>query len=131
VKKLALAAVLAVALLTIAPAEAVSPNLSPHVFTAKITGATPAILNGTWRLAINKPGFAVNKDGRAAIIGTVTIAGNRVTFRDGAGPLACRGAQRVGTYTWRITGKRLTLSRVSDACVGRRSVFAHAFIKIA
>jgi hypothetical protein len=84
-------------------------------------------LNGTWRLAINSPGFSVNKDGRAAVIGRVQIIGNRVTFQDGTGPLACRGAQKSGTYTWRVAGKRLSFTRVKDACVGRRTVFAHAF----
>ena len=129
-KKLTLAALAGAAAVTVTPAAAVSPGLSPHVYSARIAGATPAVLNGTWRLTVNKPGFSVTKDGSAAIVGTVQIAGNRVTFRDGGGPFACRGAQRTGTYTWRLARKRLTLARVNDACVGRRTVFAHAFTRV-
>jgi hypothetical protein len=127
VKKIALAAVVLVAGTVASAAPAAAPSLSPHIFVAKIAGAKPALLNGTWRLAINSPGFSVNKDGRAAVIGRVQIIGKRVTFQDGTGPLACRGAQKSGTYTWRVAGKRLSFTRVKDACVGRRTVFAHAF----
>ena len=125
-KKIALAAVALVAG-TASAAPAAAPGLSPHIYVAKIAGAKPAFLNGTWRLAINSPGFSVNKDGRAAVIGRVQITGNRVTFQDGTGPLACKGAQKSGTYTWRVAGKRLSFTRVKDSCVGRRTVFAHAF----
>jgi hypothetical protein len=126
VKKIALAAVAIVAG-TASAAPAAAPGLSPHIYVAKIAGAKPTLLNGTWRLAINSPGFSVNKDGRAAVIGRVQITGNRVTFQDGTGPLACKGAQKSGTYTWRVAGKRLSFTRVKDSCVGRRTVFAHAF----
>jgi hypothetical protein len=127
VKKIALAAVALVAGTAASAAPAAAPGLSPHTYVAKIAGAKPALLNGAWRLAISSPGFSVNKDGRAAVIGRVQIAGNRVTFQDGTGPLACKGAQKSGTYAWRVAGKRLSFTRVKDACIGRRTVFAHAF----
>jgi len=127
VKKIALAAVVLVAGTAASAAPAAGPGLSPHIYVAKIAGAKPTLLNGTWRLAINSRGFSVNKDGRAAVIGRVRITGNRVTFQDGTGPLACEGAQKSGTYTWRVAGKRLSFTRVKDSCVGRRTVFAHAF----
>ena len=125
-KRIAIAAVVIVGTAASA-APAAAPRLSPHVYVAKITGANPAVLNATWRMAINRPLFSVTRNGRGAVIGQVRITGNRVTFQDGTGSYACRGAQKSGTYTWRIVGKRLTLTRVRDSCVGRRIVFAHAF----
>jgi hypothetical protein len=127
VKKVALAAVALIAGAAASAAPAAAPGLSPHIYVAKIRGAKPAVLNGTWRVAINRPFFSVNKDGRAAVIGRVQIVGNRVMFQDGTGPYACRGAQKSGTYTWRLAGKRLSLTRVKDTCVGRRSVFSRSF----
>ncbi len=130
-KKLASAAAILAAAIPVGSAAAGSPGLSPHVYQVKIAGGNPAVLNGTWRLAIDKPGFSLTKNGAAAVVGTVQLTGNRVTFRDGAGPLACRGSQRSGTYTWRVTGRRLTLGRVHDTCVGRRIVLAHALMRLA
>jgi hypothetical protein len=115
----------------VAAAPAAAPPLSPGVYTTKIAGATPADLNGTWRIAINSPGFSVSKNGAAASVGTVQIVGNKVTFRDRTGPLACRGATSAGTYSWRLAGKRLTFKRVKDTCQGRPLVLARSFTKIA
>jgi hypothetical protein len=127
VKKVALAAVVLVGGAATPSAPAAAPGLSPHIYVATITGAKPAQPNGTWRVAINGPFFSVNEDGRAAVICRVHIVGNRVTFQDGTGPLACRGAQKSGTYMWRLAGKRLSRTRVKDSCVGRRTVFSRPF----
>ena len=49
----------------------------------------------------------------------LTIAGSKITFRDTGGPLACKGAQAVGTYTWKLQRAKLTLTKVRDTCGGR------------
>jgi hypothetical protein len=120
-----------VTVVAVAAASAAAPRLSPGVYTTRITGATPSYLNGTWRIAFNSPGFTVSKNGAAAIVGTVQIVGNKVTFRDRTGPLACSGAASTGTYTWRLAGKRLTFTRVKDSCQGRPVVLRRSFTKIA
>ena len=122
-KKIALTLTLVTVLA--APAAASAGGLWPHVYSTKITGATPAVLNGTWRLSLQKAAFSVTKGGAAALSGSLTIAGNRVTFRDLAGPFACRGSQVTGTYTWRLQGN--TLTPVSDKCTGRRTILTRPF----
>ncbi len=129
-KKIAFAAAMLSAVVAAAGAPAAGTALYPHAYSARITGATPSLLNGTWRLAIQRTAFAVTKNGAAAIAGSVQIAGNKITFHDIGGPLACRGAQVNGTYTWKLRGATLTLTRVNDSCVGRRTVFTHSFTRI-
>jgi hypothetical protein len=131
VRKLTIGVAAFVAVVAVAAAPAVAPRLSPGVYTTRITGATPSDLNGRWRIAFNSPGFTVSKNGAAAIVGTVRIVGNKITFRDRTGPLACRGAGSAGTYTWRLAGKRLTFTRVKDTCQGRPGVLRYSFTKIA
>jgi hypothetical protein len=106
-------------------------GFSPGVYQTKITGAKPAVLNGTWRLSLNAPGFAITKNLTTAVAGTIAIAGNKITFTDIAGPLRCTGGQVKGTYTWSLKGKALTLKPVSEKCAGRKLVLTHAFTKLA
>jgi hypothetical protein len=91
---------------------------------------TPAGLNGTWQLTIRRHTFAVTKGGAAAASGSAQIAGARITFRDIGGPLACRGAQASGVYTWRLRGAKLTLARVYDPCLGRRLILGRSFTRV-
>jgi hypothetical protein len=111
-------------------AQAASAGLWPHFYRTTISGATPALLNGTWTLAISNTAFNVTKGGRVAVNGTVKIDGNRITFHDFSGPLACRGAQANGTYTWRLQGAALTLKANGDTCTGRRAILTHPFHRI-
>jgi hypothetical protein len=107
-----------------------SPGLWPHVYGATITGASPAPLNATWRVAIRRASYAIVPNGSNVVSGSATISGNRITFHDVAGPFACPGGQATGTYAWRLQGRKLTFTRVSDTCPGRRIVLAHAFTRI-
>jgi hypothetical protein len=117
VKRIVLAATIVACLAT--AAQAAAPTLYPHVYSTRITGVSPAALNGTWNVSIQRTVFLVNKGSAAAVAGRVTIAGNKITFRDTGGPLACKGTQAVGTYTWRLVGPKLTLTKVRDTCGGR------------
>jgi hypothetical protein len=105
--------------------------IAPHVYSTRITGATPAVLNGTWRLAVNKTTFGVAKGKTPAVSGSVRIAGNRITFHDLAGPFACHGAQATAVYTWRVSGARLTLTAVREPCAGRKSILTRPFTRVA
>jgi hypothetical protein len=131
VKKIAIAATFAAAAVAVTPATAVAPTLGPHAWRTKISGSPVGLLNATWTLAFKNAAFNVRRNGGVVSTGTVKIVGNKVTFHDLAGTLSCRGAQVNGTYTWRIQGAKLTFTRVSDTCDGRRGVFSHAFTRIA
>jgi hypothetical protein len=129
---LATATVAAVlAAVSAATAGAAGQALTPHVYVARISGAPVAQLNGTWRLSLLPNAFTLARNGASAVAGTLIVKGTRVTFRDTAGALACRGAQIAGVYGWRLRGSTLTLTRFSDRCVGRRTVLAHAFTRVA
>jgi hypothetical protein len=117
VKKIAFVATIAALLAT--PAQAAAPTLYPHIYSTKVTGARPAALNGTWNLSIQRTVFLVNKGSAPAVAGRLQIVGNRIAFHDTGGSFACKGAQAVGTYTWRLRGTKLTLTRVHDTCAGR------------
>ncbi len=104
--------------------------IGPHVYSTKIAAATPAVLNGTWRLTINRRSFSVAKGTVLAVSGTARIVGNRITFHDLAGPFSCRGAQATGVYSWRLGGKRLTLTAVREPCAGRRTILTKPFAQI-
>jgi len=108
-----------------------STGLWPHVYTTRITGATPAALNGTWRLSVGPASYAITKNGRLAVGGTATYAGHHVTLHDLTGSYRCRGSQAVGTYAWSVLGNKLTLRVVKDACSGRKAILTNGFTRVA
>jgi hypothetical protein len=105
-------------------------SIGPHVYSTKIVGAKPALLNGTWRLTVNRKSFSVAKGTAFAVSGTARIVGNRITFHDLAGPFSCRGAQATGVYSWRVSGKRLTLTAVREPCAGRKTILTKPFTRV-
>ena len=119
------------AAVTAAPAAG-SPaaSIGPHVYSTRIAGATPALLDGTWRLTVNRKSFSVAKGTTLAVSGTARIVGNRITFHDLAGPFSCRGTQATGVYSWRVTGNRLTLTAVREPCGGRKTILTKPFTRV-
>jgi hypothetical protein len=116
----------------LAAAAAAAPSttgLWPHVYSTTISGSASAALNATWRISIRRSTFATTRNGAVAASGSVVIAGNRITFHDLGGPLACKGAQAVGRYAWHLNGARLTFTRLADPCPGRRTILARAFTR--
>lgn len=131
VKSIALAtAAFAAAIVVAGSAYAAGTPIAPHAYVARIAGAKPAVLNGTWRLSLTTYTFTVNKGVTAAVSGRVRIVGNRITFHDLGGPFACRGAQATGVYSWRVVGKRLSLTAVREACAGRKTILTKPFTRV-
>lgn len=124
------AALAAVSVLAATALGARGTSIAPHVYSTKIAGATPAVLNGTWRLSMNRTAFSVTKGASLAVGGSVKIVGNRITFHDIGGPFACHGAQATGVYSYRIAGKRLTLTAVKEPCAGRKTILTKPFTRI-
>jgi len=108
---------------------AAAAALSPGVYEVRIAGATPAALNGTWRISFAAGQYEITRDGAIAVDGAGSIRGNHVVFRDKFGPFRCLGAQASGTYRWTLSGKKLTFAVVRDPCAGRKTVLTHAFTK--
>jgi hypothetical protein len=127
----AVAVVALAAAICVGSAVSAAPRLYPHVYNARITGSKVPVANATWLLALQRTVFGLKRNGGTAVVGSLTVAGNRVTFHDLGGPLACHGAQVNGTYTWKVTGTKLVFTRVKDTCVGRRTVLSYPFKKVA
>jgi len=126
----AVATTVALAAVAATPATGSAAAIGPHVYSTKIVGATPAVLDGTWRLTVNRRSFSVAKGTMFAVSGTARIVGNRITFHDLGGPFSCRGAQATGVYSWRVSGKRLTLTAVREPCAGRKTILTKPFTRI-
>ena len=126
----AVATTVALAAVAATPATGSAAAIGPHVYSTKIVGATPGVLDGTWRLTVNRRSFSVAKGTTLAVSGTARIVGSRITFHDLGGPFSCRGAQATAVYSWRVSGKHLTLTAVREPCAGRRTILTKPFTRI-
>jgi hypothetical protein len=129
VRRLALAVACAGITLA-ATASAAGPSLSPHVWGVKVSGAPAPLFNATWLLGIQQPAFTVTRNRALGVRGTVKIAGNQITLRDISGPLACKGVQATGRYTWKIHGAKLSFTRLADKCIGRRTLMTAIYTRV-
>jgi hypothetical protein len=125
-----LVAVLAAAVTATTALGAPSVGIAPHVYSTSIKSGAPAHFHGTWLLTIRQATFRVAQGSSLAVSGSVKIAGNRITFRDLGGPLACPGAQHTGVYTWRVVGSNLRMTAIKDLCVGRKTILTKPFTRI-
>jgi hypothetical protein len=134
VKPLALALAVAVSLAVGPSAASKEPFGGAYQTAVKGMTGQAAPLNGAWVLAFGANGdYAVTKKPSAArlITGKATVTGRTIAFRDAGGPLACRGAASLGTYTWTRSGNKLALRILRDPCPGRPLILAgRTFTKI-
>lgn len=113
----ALAALVAASITFAAPASGLQGT-----FTSTITGMAPP-LDGKWtlRLLAGRK-FQTLRNGKLVVSGNGPRTSARITFTDTGGSYACTGKQKTGLYTWKLSGKALTLKPVSDPCSGRRTI---------
>jgi hypothetical protein len=127
---MALRRVLAVVCLAIAaaavaaPLEAAAsaPGLS-GTFSTTLSGERVALLNGHWQLRL-LPGshYTVLREGKVMVRGVGARTPTRISFEDRSGPAACLGEGGSAVYRWKLSGRRLTLTPLSEHCAGRRAV---------
>ena len=123
---------------TLAAAAAANGATStlPGTYTTKLSGKTPAVVNGEWAIQIKRNGDYVilkrisKTEGKGEVRGKALLnPGRVVTFTKESGPLACKVT---GKYHWTIKGgKTLTFQRLHDTCAGRRVVLSGTFKKVA
>jgi hypothetical protein len=130
-KKLATALAVFVALAAASIAVAKTATLS-GTYKTKITGKGPntlmGILDGTWKIKLSNGTYTVTNKGKAEVNGDYKIKGSTISLTDDGGPAKCKGT---GKYSFVLSGKTLTLMKVSDtkSCLGRQEVLAHPFMK--
>jgi hypothetical protein len=105
-------------------------GLNPGSYMTQISGATPATLNGTWRLVLRRKRFALTRNSASAVTGFLSTSQNRLTFHDLTGPYRCPGAEAVGSYAQSLSGKNLTLTVVQDSCSARKAILTNGFTKL-
>ena len=99
------------------------------VYQTVITGqkGQAAVLNGTWLISFAPNGaYAVVKEPSSSTLligGSSSVAGTTIVFHDKTGPLACVAS---GRYSWKLIGKTLKLTKLTDTCAGRVLVLSSA-----
>ncbi|HKA21575.1 MAG TPA: DUF5640 domain-containing protein [Blastocatellia bacterium] len=72
-----------------------------------------------WSLKFDESGkVTVTSNGEVVVEGAYKVKGDELEVTDEKGPMACDKAQ-TGKYKWKLDGKKLTLTKVSDQCDGR------------
>lgn len=87
-------------------------------------------LKGTWTIAFNNGAYTVSRGRSAVVLGKYSITKNKVSLSHETGPLSCKST---GTYTFKLTGRKLKFTRVSDSsasCAGRVAVLSGKFTKV-
>jgi hypothetical protein len=128
-------ALLATASLAVAVAAlpAAAAGANPLAGTGWRASLTTGPVAGSWGLRFaSAAGFAITRQtgGAASTVvrGGYRVSGTTITFGDTAGPLECPARQRTGRYRFRLTGggRFLSFTRVTDPCLGRRTVLTGA-----
>jgi hypothetical protein len=132
VKKLA-AFLLVGAALALAVAAAAATSPLHGVWQTSVKSSVP-VLQGTWLLSFAPNGaYAVVKEPNTKTLmvgGTSTVAGGTVTMTDKEGPASCTGSTARARYSFKITGNKLRLTKISETCSGRGAILAGAFTRV-
>jgi hypothetical protein len=92
----------------------------------------PASLQGVWTIDFNDGTDTDYLNGTEVASGTYTISGSTITFAQPAVPSgSAQTCQTPGTYTFRLPGRTLTFTKISDPCNSvRREILSHVYIQI-
>jgi hypothetical protein len=72
-----------------------------------------------WSLKFDDSGkVTVISNGEIVVEAKYKVTGDQLEVTDEKGPMACDKSQ-TGKYKWKLDGKNLTLTKVSDECDGR------------
>jgi hypothetical protein len=130
-KRLAVVTVLLLtAVLALSAAASASGTLGGSYRTKIGTAPLGGQLKGTWTIKFSHGNYTVSSGSTVVVKGQYTISGSTVKLGHESGPLACAST---GTYKYKISGKKLKFTRVSDgssACGGRAAVLAGHFTKV-
>ena len=131
-KKLA-AFALVVPALAFAGVASAAPSPLRGVWQTTVSSPVPA-LRGTWLISFApNGGYAVVKepDTKALMVGgTSTVAGSTLTMTDKEGPASGPGSTARARYAFRITGKILKLTKISEPCTGRSIILAGTLTRV-
>ena len=128
-----------IVLLVVVPAVALAGTAvaakSPLTGTWQTTVKSPVpVFKGTWQIIFTPDGAytVVKKPNTSAAMvnGTSTVAGTTLTMNDKNGPASCPGSTARARYGFKIKGKTLRLTKISEPCTGRAVILAGTFTKV-
>lgn len=117
------AAIAGVAALALAPSALAAGTLHGSYKTQIASGQ----LKGTWTVTFAKKSTYTVKGPLGLVAGKNTFAGSKITFSHETGAAACPTA---GTYTFKLSGRTLKLTKISDACAPRVTILTHNLVKV-
>jgi hypothetical protein len=71
-----------------------------------------------------KDKYSVTRDGKDAVVGRFKVTKDEIELKDESGDLADK--ENVGTYKWKLDGKKLTFTKVKDESAGRAAIIVSA-----
>ena len=125
--------------LTLAIAATIAIASGAHSGTSRMPSGTyqatiknPASLKGVWRIKFHAGTDTDFLNANKVASGTYTISGTTITFAQAAGPPgAPETCRSPGKYTFRLPGKTLKFSKISDPCNSVRSeLLSQRFIHV-
>jgi hypothetical protein len=92
----------------------------------------PASLKGVWTIEFHSGTDTDFLNGTKVASGTYTISGSTITFAQPAVPAgSAQTCQTPGKYTFRLPGRTLTFTKISDPCNSVRSeILSHRYTHI-
>ncbi|MGD0686922.1 MAG: hypothetical protein ABSA03_17635 [Streptosporangiaceae bacterium] len=92
----------------------------------------PVSLQGVWTIDFNDGTDTDYLNGTEVASGTYTISGSTIKFAQPAVPSgSVQTCQTPGTYTFRLPGRTLTFTKISDPCNSVRSeILSHRYFHI-
>ena len=119
-----LGVVVVAALLALAGCSSGPDTIPAGSYAATLAG-THSELDGTWTVTLEAGGhYRIERGDKPAVDGTYELDGARVYFTDERGPMKCPSEISRGLYAWRVSGRQLTFTPVTDNCQGRRGILA-------
>jgi hypothetical protein len=115
-------AVATIAALALSPSALAAGRLNGKYQTKLASGP----LKGTVTLGFGKSGAYTVKGAFGTITGQDTVSGSTVTFSHEHGS-ACK---RAGKYRFKLTGKTVKFTKISDSCGDRVGVLVRTFTKV-
>jgi hypothetical protein len=90
----------------------------------RTTVKAPAALKGIWVLNFASGGkYTITDNGAVVVRGHFTST-SRIYLSGEKGPRAC---PQFGVYAWKLAGRTLSFTKVSDSCAGRAVVLGRPF----
>lgn len=92
----------------------------------------PASLKGVWTIDFHAGTDTDYLNGTKVASGTYTLSGSTITFAQPAVPSgSAKTCRTPGKYTFRLPGRTLTFTKISDPCNSVRSeILSHRYIHI-